>query len=31
MNDPEPERYYEWVLWKLRKEKDMNNEEQFEI
>ena len=31
MNDPEPERYYEWILWKLRKEKDMNNEEQLEL
>ena len=20
--DKEPERYYEWILWKLRKEKD---------
>lgn len=19
-NDPEPERYYEWMLWKMRKE-----------
>ena len=31
MNDPEPERYYEWILWKLKKEKDMNNEEQLEL
>ena len=31
MNDPEPERYYEWLLWKLKKEKDMNNEEQLEL
>ena len=22
-DDVEPERYYEWILWKLRKEKDM--------
>ena len=31
MNDTEPERYYEWILWKLKKEKDMNNEEQLEL
>ena len=31
MNDEEPESYYEWILWKLRKEKDMNNEEQLEL
>ncbi len=21
-NDPEPERYYEWILWKMRQDKD---------
>ena len=31
MNDKEPERYYDWILWKLRKEKYMNNEEQLEL
>ena len=29
MNDPEPERYYDWILWKLRKEKEM--EKQLEL
>ena len=29
MNDKEPERYYDWILWKLRKEKDM--EKQLEL
>ena len=24
--DVEPERYYEWILWKLRKEKSMTIE-----
>jgi len=25
-DDVEPERYYEWILWKLRKEKNMTIE-----
>ena len=25
-DDVEPERYYEWILWKLRKEKSMTIE-----
>ena len=29
MNDKEPERYYDWILWKFRKEKDM--EKQLEL
>ena len=29
MNDPEPERYYDWILWKLRQEKKM--EKQLEL
>ena len=29
MNDPEPERYYDWILWKFRKEKQM--EKQLEL
>ena len=29
MNDPEPERYYDWILWKFRKEKEM--EKQLEL
>ena len=24
-HDPEPERYYNWMLWKLRQEKDMDD------
>ena len=27
--DPEPERYYEWMLWKMRQEK--KNEQQSNI
>ena len=27
MNDPEPERYYDWILWKFRKEKEMENDQ----
>ena len=23
MNDPAPERYYDWILWKFRKEIEM--------
>ncbi len=26
LNDPEPERYYEWMQWKLRQEDKMNKE-----
>ena len=29
--DKEPERYYDWILWKLRQEKNMSNEEQLEL
>ena len=29
MSDPEPERYYDWILWKFRKEKEM--EKQLEL
>ena len=29
MSDEEPERYYEWILWKFRKEKEM--EKQLEL
>ena len=29
MNDPEPERYYDWILWKFREEKKM--EKQLEL
>ena len=25
--DPEPERYYDWMLWKLRQEKKMTEKE----
>ncbi len=24
-HDPEPERYYDWILWKLRQEKEMDD------
>ena len=27
MNDPEPERYYDWILWKLKQEKKMSEEQ----
>ena len=30
MNDPEPERYYDWILWKFREEKKMS-EQQLEL
>ena len=30
MSDEEPERYYEWILWKLKKEKKMS-EDQLEL
>ena len=29
MSDAEPERYYDWILWKFRKEKEM--EKQLEL
>ena len=29
MSDTEPERYYDWILWKFRKEKEM--EKQLEL
>jgi len=25
-NDPEPERYYDWMLWKLRQEEKKEDE-----
>ena len=25
--DPEPERYYDWMLWKLRQEKNMEKDD----
>ena len=25
--DPEPERYYDWILWKLRQEKKMEQDD----
>ena len=25
--DPEPERYYDWMLWKLRQEKKMEQDD----
>ena len=31
MNGKEPDRYYDWILWKLRQEKNMSNEEQLEL
>jgi len=30
-DDVEPERYYEWILWKLRKEKDMKFDERISL
>lgn len=30
-DDVEPERYYEWILWKLRKEKDMKFDERVSL
>tara|TARA_B100000925_G_C21955871_1_gene451158 strand:- start:692 stop:901 length:210 start_codon:yes stop_codon:yes gene_type:complete len=34
-NDPEPERYYDWMLWKLRQEehqvKEMTTEEMYKL
>ena len=27
MSDPEPERYHEWILWKLKQEKKMSEEQ----
>ena len=30
MNDPEPERYHEWILWKLKQERKMS-EDQLEL
>ena len=25
MNDPEPKRYYDWMLWKLRQDAEWNS------
>ena len=30
-DDPEPERYYEWQMWKLRQERKMKKEKQLEL
>ena len=30
-DDVEPERYYEWILWKLRKEKSMKFDERISL
>tara|TARA_B100000131_G_scaffold316746_1_gene357380 strand:- start:2085 stop:2315 length:231 start_codon:yes stop_codon:yes gene_type:complete len=30
-DDVEPERYYEWILWKLRKEKSMKFDERVSL
>ena len=30
-DDVEPERYYEWILWKLRKEKYMKFDERISL
>ena len=34
-NDPEPERYYDWMLWKLRQEehqvKELTKEEMYKL
>tara|TARA_B100001057_G_scaffold213242_2_gene213588 strand:+ start:440 stop:649 length:210 start_codon:yes stop_codon:yes gene_type:complete len=34
-NDPEPERYYDWMLWKLRQEehqvKEITKEEMYKL
>tara|TARA_B100000085_G_scaffold271341_1_gene284693 strand:- start:807 stop:1016 length:210 start_codon:yes stop_codon:yes gene_type:complete len=34
-NDPEPERYYDWMLWKLRQEEhqvqEMTTEEMYKL
>ena len=30
-DDVEPERYYEWILWKLRKEKNMKFDERISL
>ena len=27
MSDPEPERYHEWILWKLKQERKMSEEQ----
>ena len=30
-DDVEPDRYYEWILWKLRKEKGMTFDERISL
>ena len=30
-DDPEPERYYDWILWKLRKERAFDMEQQLDL
>jgi len=30
-DDPEPERYHEWILWKFKKERAFNMEQQLEL
>ena len=31
IDDPEPERYHEWILWKFKKERAFNMEQQLEL
>jgi|TARA_R100000081_G_scaffold75757_1_gene42178 hypothetical protein len=30
-NDPEPERYYDWMLWKMRQERKKEEQENYQI
>ena len=30
-NDPEPERYYDWMLWKMRQERKKEEQQKDEI
>ena len=30
-NDPEPERYYDWMLWKMRQERKKEEQQKEEI
>ena len=30
VHDPEPERYYDWMLWKLRQEKTLEMDENYD-
>ncbi len=31
INDPEPERYYNWMLWKMRQEDKQEKEQKDQI